>query len=72
MSKYQFVLIRTSNFGTKSMYVALSCGKKVLLYCYQFVSPKAIFGHIYESHVKMFFKCSICPKAFVEKADVYG
>ena len=40
--------------------------------CDSYVTAEAFFGHIYESHVKLFYKCSFCPKAFVEKVDVYS
>ena len=38
---------------------------------HHFVNAKAILGHIYDSHIRIFFKCSFCPKAFVDKSAIY-
>jgi len=38
---------------------------------HHYVNAKAILGHIYDSHIRIFFKCSFCPKAFVDKSAIY-
>lgn len=37
-----------------------------------FVPFKDLLSHVYDSHVRLFFKCSSCPKAFGNKSAIYG
>ena len=36
------------------------------------MNARTILGHIYESHVKIFYKCSFCAKAFVDNSRMYN
>ena len=36
-----------------------------------YVDWSGIYGHLYQSHIQLFYKCSSCPKAYAEKMAIY-
>ena len=36
-----------------------------------YVDWAGVYGHLYQSHIQLFYKCSSCPKAYAEKMAIY-
>jgi hypothetical protein len=39
--------------------------------CGQYVDWCGVYAHLYQSHVRLYYKCTSCEKAFVEKSAIY-